>query len=566
MRDHLSAVEAAGKACSHQELNSWSIATVAQLFAERKLRMSYESEVSAPHVIEQMVGRAGDVWLVHPWLIHSGTTNYGTAPRVMANGMARISAEAFGRIGNPVLRAIVNCDPCGPDLDGDNNAIGSPLKRAKRSVSLPDGLASAELPSMNAPSCNVSAAASSAVRVVDSTLPCVSIVMPVHDGLRRMDNGVLWLDAALNSVLTQTYMGPIEVSIFDDASTDGSGEAIRAWAEVLRNRGFEAVVTGSCWDGRSQPAGGIGYAKNKSAEQSTGEFLCFLDVDDEMYPTRIERQLVASMANPMAIVGGGLVRDPPDATVHWMWWANGMEPDQLWLQQFRETTVLMPTWFIPRQLYDAVGGFREAPPSSGEAEDLRFFLKHLAMHGEANRAAGLRSIVRVGDADSPVLLYRWTAGSGTARVSRRQHLTVRTVAFEDRILDGNWAGRSFMIWGAGRDAKHFLTGLKPATQARIRALIDLDHRKVGHDYVNGALGLKIPVVHFEHVALSGVPVPGGGSPEDRAVAARDPKRAARGPVVVCVSLRRASNEQGGALETNVATLGLTEGEDLWFII
>lgn len=571
MRDHLAEVEIAGGVCSHQELNSWSIERVAQLFAEKKLRMSYESDTSAPHVIEQMIGRPGDVWLVHPWLIHSGTTNYGTGPRIMANGMVRISNETFSRAGNPILQAIVDDDSfepngSGPLVEGSRGTEDPSSKRAKCSVHSSDALTAAAVSATRVAPGSSPAIASRAVRVVDSTLARVSVVMPVHNGLRPMDNGVIWLDAALNSVMIQTYTGPIEVSIFDDASTDGSGEAIRAWAEVLRDHGFEAVVTGSCWEGRSRPAGGIGYAKNRSAEQSSGEYLCFLDVDDEMYPTRIERQVAVSAANPMAIVGGGLVRDPPDATVHWMWWANGMEPDQLWLQQFRETTVLMPTWFIPRRLYDAVGGFREAPPSSGEAEDLRFFLKHLAMHGDANRAAGRQSVIRVGDAASPVLLYRWTAGSGTARVSRRQHLAVRTVAFEQRILDGAWAGRSFMIWGAGRDAKHFLSGLQPATQARIRALIDLDRRKIGHDYVNGTLGLKIPVVHFEEVAASGVPVSGGGSLEDRSAATLDPERALRGPVVVCVSLRRASKEQGGALEKNVATLGLTEGDDLWFII
>jgi len=29
-------------------------------------------------------------------------------------------------------------------------------------------------------------------------------------------------------------------------------------------------------------------------------------------------------------------------------------------------------------------------------------------------------------------------------------------------------------------------------------------------------------------------------------------------------LRRGSEQQGGALETNVATLGLVEGESLWY--
>ena len=36
---------------------------------------------------------------------------------------------------------------------------------------------------------------------------------------------------------------------------------------------------------------------------------------------------------------------------------------QLWLQHFRELTVLMPTWFFSRQVFDRVGSFVEADPS-----------------------------------------------------------------------------------------------------------------------------------------------------------------------------------------------------------
>ena len=41
----------------------------------------------------QIVGRAGDVVLMHPLLVHSGTTNLGPDVRLLANGMARVRAE-----------------------------------------------------------------------------------------------------------------------------------------------------------------------------------------------------------------------------------------------------------------------------------------------------------------------------------------------------------------------------------------------------------------------------------------------------------------------------------------
>ena len=404
-------------------------------------------------------------------------------------------------------------------------------------------------------------------------LPLVSIIIPVHNGLvpvatppsastsadaELASSSETWLDACLSSVLRQTYDGPLEVSIFDDASDDGSGAAIRAWGARLQEAGVSVALSGSRWAATTQPArkdvaaaaapaGGIGVAKNRAVQQSSGEYLCFLDVDDVLLSSRVVRQLAASRAHPRAIVGGGFVREPRDSTAHHAAWANGMSPAQLWLQQFRETTVLMPTWFMPRSLYDAVGGFREAPPHSGEAEDLRFFHAHLDLHGAENVAAGVPSLIRVGDAASPLLLYRWSADSGTSRVTRRQLIAIRAAAFERRILDKAWAGRRFSVWGAGRDAKHFIAALSVASRARIAVLLEIAPKKIGTTYVNGSLTptVKIPIVHFKEAAKGGAAVHGGA-------------------VVVCVSLRRGSEQQGGALETNVATLGLVEGESLWY--
>ena len=183
-------------------------------------------------------------------------------------------------------------------------------------------------------------------RAASTELPTVSICIPVHNGVVAIEGSdQTWLDACLESVLTQTYKGPLEVSIFDDASDDETGQAIRAWTPRLEAAGVSVVASGSRWGDAllATPAGGIGVAKNRAVRQSTGEFLCFLDVDDVLLPKRVELQLAASMKHRRAIVGSGFVREPADATAHYAAWANGMSPKQLWLEQFRETTVSLFT-------------------------------------------------------------------------------------------------------------------------------------------------------------------------------------------------------------------------------
>ena len=57
-------------------------------------------------------------------------------------------------------------------------------------------------------------------------------------------NGARYLPQMLESVLSQTYKGPIELCIFDDASTDNSREIVDEWTPRLEERGI-AVVRGS---------------------------------------------------------------------------------------------------------------------------------------------------------------------------------------------------------------------------------------------------------------------------------------------------------------------------------
>ncbi|KAJ1486374.1 hypothetical protein T484DRAFT_1943660 [Baffinella frigidus] len=257
----------------------------------------------------------------------------------------------------------------------------------------------------------------------------------------------------------------------------------------------------------------------------------------------------------------------------------------LWLQQFREITVVLPTWFLSRSTFDRAGRFPEgSPEEEGEAEDLVFFYQHIQAFldsaGDAGGAdaagvgglpgqsaetgekiagrdpgvgAGEGCIVRVGDETSPVLRYRYLAGSGSWRTPRRKLLRLRAQAFERRILGirapGEEGGASssekwstFTVWGAGRDGRQFVAELSPEARARITAICDVDPKKIGTEYYNHRLEgppCRVPIIHFSEVT---------------------------GPVVVCVSRRRFGDQQEGELEQNVRTLGNTEGKDLWYFV
>jgi hypothetical protein len=94
-------------------------------------------------------------------------------------------------------------------------------------------------------------------------------VIPVRDG-------AAFLPTAVGSVRDQ--VGPrVELIVVDDGSTDGS-------AELARALDVDRVV--------SLPGNaGVSTARNVGLALSSGELVCFHDVDDEMLPGKLQAQL-----------------------------------------------------------------------------------------------------------------------------------------------------------------------------------------------------------------------------------------------------------------------------------
>ena len=191
---------------------------MSELSTEGRLPLSYELDAHEAEnairrddidgVIEQLVGKAGTVALLHPWMIHSGTSNLTSSVRLLANGMARVKQESYEQVGIPILKEVVSAKP-----------------KLKRVLDFLVSTSPKEQP-VRPP--------------VDTTLPSVSIIVPVYNASR-------WLDETLSSICAQTYRGPIEVSIFDDSSTDGSPDIIKIWREAFTRVGIAVVVNGSRW-------------------------------------------------------------------------------------------------------------------------------------------------------------------------------------------------------------------------------------------------------------------------------------------------------------------------------
>ena len=117
----------------------------------------------------------------------------------------------------------------------------------------------------------VAGATRSSLDQTDTTRPRVSVIIPTH-------NRALMLIRAVDSVLAQTF-ADFELLIVDDGSTDETSEVVAGFADP-RIRSFRHVSN------RGQAA-----ARNTGIANAQGEYIAFLDDDDEFLPTKIEEQV-----------------------------------------------------------------------------------------------------------------------------------------------------------------------------------------------------------------------------------------------------------------------------------
>lgn len=339
----------------------------------------------------------------------------------------------------------------------------------------------------------------------------VSVILPVH-------NASCWLEDCLQAVHDQDYTGSMELSVYDDASTDDSRAVVESWRERLEKRGVSMVISGH---NSAQPRG-VGFAKNRAVAQSCGRHLCFQDADDVMMTQRVRLQHEASLLHPNTLIGCQVRRDPEGSTERYTRWINSLSQDQLTTQVYTShgPTVVMPTWFCSRDWFQAVGPFDEG--GKGVPEDLLFFYQSLRQGG---------GVARV---DQCLLVYRYHQSAATHSVMEETIWNLRVSFLQERVLS-QW--EAFTLWNAGKQGRRLYRCLSPANQKKVRAFCDVDENKIRKGFYTYEDSKerpkpKIPVLHY---------------------------RDASPPFIVCVKL----DMTGGGLEENLISLHLTEGRDYY---
>jgi glycosyltransferase involved in cell wall biosynthesis len=179
-----------------------------------------------------------------------------------------------------------------------------------------------------------------------TAIPRISVVMPVH-------NALPFLDQSIKSILEQT-LTDFEFVILDDASTDGSTEALREWSR--RDKRIQLH--------ESKKRLGLAGSSNEVVSKSQALIVARMDADDVAHPDRLRRQWEVIANRPDVAVVGTL--------------CNGIDfrgqevrPRDRWRLVRSSVYVPFPhgSAMFRRDVFDQIGGYDEAS-AGGEDQDL----------------------------------------------------------------------------------------------------------------------------------------------------------------------------------------------------
>lgn len=182
-------------------------------------------------------------------------------------------------------------------------------------------------------------------------MPLVSVVIPTHDRATI-------LPRAITSVLAQTH-ADLELIVVDDASTDDTQDRLAAYDDdrvrVIR---------------RTRRSGGASAPRSDGMAEARGDWIAFLDSDDEWLPHKLTAQLEAASADT-ALVYSRIREVHLDGEVtlfpspqHLTRLPTGDVTGALLGANFVATSTMM----IARAWADRVGGFDARLPGSEDWE------------------------------------------------------------------------------------------------------------------------------------------------------------------------------------------------------
>lgn len=281
------------------------------------------------------------------------------------------------------------------------------------------------------------------------SLPAVSVLVPVRDGAR-------WLDQSLASLARQS-LTDLEVVVVDDGSSDATGEIIDSRAAA--DPRFRVI---------RQPALGLVAALNRGLDACRAPLVARMDADDVSHPRRLELQAALLGSRPDVSVVSCLVRHFPARRV-----ATGFRLYEAWLnaltnhdamarERFVESPVAHPSVMVRRDLLERAGGWRDLDWPEDYDLWLRLFSSGAVF------------------AKVPRPLFFWRDHEARLTRTDRRYSVPGFLRCKAHFLVRGPLRRAadVILWGAGRTGRRLSKHLAEEG-AELTAVVDIDPAKIG---------------------------------------------------------------------------------------
>ena len=172
----------------------------------------------------------------------------------------------------------------------------------------------------------------------------ISVIIPLY-------NKRSYIARALESVIHQT-MQNFEIIIVDDHSTDEGPEIVKSYHDPRIT-----LV--------EQEHRGVSFTRNHGVSLATGNFIAFLDADDEWMPAHLETIIGLTKRYPAAgMYATAYKRQTPDGKTRWAEYHGipnppweGLLPDYFKSGALGDFAVSSSTVAIPKKIFHEMGGF-----------------------------------------------------------------------------------------------------------------------------------------------------------------------------------------------------------------
>ena len=263
-------------------------------------------------------------------------------------------------------------------------------------------------------------------------MPTVSVVIPNFNNTKFLGN-------AIQSALNQTYRS-FEIIVVDDGSTDNCKEEIKKFGQQVRY----------IW----QINQGLGSARNTGIRAAEGEYIGFLDADDEWLPEFLDKMVsqVTNSSNMAAVYCYAQGIDSEGCNLPQIFGGPVISPEKIYQTILRANFLIPSTILIRRSIVLSIGLFEQTNRMMHGCEDWDLWLRILRNNPQ-NTFEGV-----------PECLVRYRLHNNSLSVnSEKMQVAVSEVIKKNYGLDDNssqkWSKEKRRAYG-GVYRYHLITSIR----------------------------------------------------------------------------------------------------------